>query len=402
MFSLSLLTIIIVSLCYCSICTSLIDYVLKESTNSLHRHDYLQIKRASSESIHEVIIAIKQKNIQQLEEFLLDVSNMTSLNYGKHKTIEEIGELIENNESTHRVIQWLTNNDVKISKLSKFGEYITVTSTVSIFERLFNTIMYEYELRPTNKVTKNQKNQPILRAKSYSLPNYLLDDIYTIFRFINLPPRLSHNGNDKVISLEEYKRAFPNADTSSTNNYIIPKNLRSIYNIVGDGGGYSSQTIFGAIGQTFLPSDLTAFQSEYNVGKHKVDHYVGNIPSNRVCSSISTVYNCLEATLDLEYILSVANDVPTTYWYDDSTSSDFVNFITEVASSPSITNVYSISYGSYESDLALSELTSFNNEAIKLGAVGATILVSSGDDGVTGMGLSMLSKHFQSPLISYS
>merc|ERR1712176_1454911 len=41
-----------------------------------------------------------------------------------------------------------------------------------------------------------------------------------------------------------------------------------------------------------------------------------------------------------------------------------------------------ISYGSIEPEVASSVATTFNTEAMKLGAQGVTIFVSSGDDGV--------------------
>lgn len=48
--------------------------------------------------------------------------------------------------------------------------------------------------------------------------------------------------------------------------------------------------------------------------------------------------------------------------------------------------VNSISWGSYEEDYSQSSLDSFNNEAVALANMGTTILVSSGDDGVSGSG----------------
>merc|ERR1711988_640659 len=44
--------------------------------------------------------------------------------------------------------------------------------------------------------------------------------------------------------------------------------------------------------------------------------------------------------------------------------------------------VHSISYGSIEPEVSSSVADTFNNEAMKLGAQGVTIFVSSGDDGV--------------------
>ena len=81
----------------------------------------------------------------------------------------------------------------------------------------------------------------------------------------------------------------------------------------------------------------------------------------------------------------VAITVPTYYSYDGNLSyTDGVSWITSVASSPNITFVYSISYGSYDVDELLSALDSFNTEAIKLGVMGVTIMTSVGDDGIAG------------------
>jgi tripeptidyl-peptidase-1 len=46
--------------------------------------------------------------------------------------------------------------------------------------------------------------------------------------------------------------------------------------------------------------------------------------------------------------------------------------------------IFSISYGSEEQFMSLSTINSFNTEAMKLGVMGVTLLVASGDDGVGG------------------
>ena len=49
-------------------------------------------------------------------------------------------------------------------------------------------------------------------------------------------------------------------------------------------------------------------------------------------------------------------------------------------SSPPLVN--SISYGSIESSTSSAIMTTFNNNAMALGAMGVSVFVSSGDDGV--------------------
>ena len=58
-----------------------------------------------------------------------------------------------------------------------------------------------------------------------------------------------------------------------------------------------------------------------------------------------------------------------------------------IAAETSPPDVNSISYGSLESEIAKSTMEAFNTEAMKLGAMGVSVFVSSGDDGVANFGV---------------
>ena len=85
----------------------------------------------------------------------------------------------------------------------------------------------------------------------------------------------------------------------------------------------------------------------------------------------------------VQYIMAVAQNVPTTWYYWDDEDS-WVAWITEVADMSNPPQVWSISYGSYEDAFSTSFLDSFSDEAIKLSNAGVTIMAASGDDGVAG------------------
>ena len=83
--------------------------------------------------------------------------------------------------------------------------------------------------------------------------------------------------------------------------------------------------------------------------------------------------------------MGIAENVDTIYDYFNVTGDNWLlDWITTVAESPNPSQVYSMSYTSYEFTYATSYLTAFDNEAIKLGVMGTTILASSGDNGVAG------------------
>ena len=105
--------------------------------------------------------------------------------------------------------------------------------------------------------------------------------------------------------------------------------------------------------------------------------------SNSACSGQNGVNDCIEANLDVQYVMAVAQSVPTTYYY--WTGSDvWLDWITTVADMANPPDVFTISYGSYEVAFDPTYLQAFDTEAMKLGLAGTTLLAASGDDGVVG------------------
>jgi tripeptidyl-peptidase-1 len=100
------------------------------------------------------------------------------------------------------------------------------------------------------------------------------------------------------------------------------------------------------------------------------------------------VNNCLEASLDIQYIGAVAQGVETTYWYQggSASSSDmpFLWYILNVSSTATPPLVHSISYGGYEFGVPSNIIKAWDIETMKLGLRGISVVAAAGDDGVTG------------------
>jgi len=139
----------------------------------------------------------------------------------------------------------------------------------------------------------------------------------------------------------------------------------------------ATQSVF-EFQESFLADDLKKFQQTYKLPADEVDQIIGKYKP-QMCQSDPN--SCIESTLDLEYIMSIAQKAPITYW---NTDTYFSNWLEEVASTPNAPLVHSISWASVESLSSYSEQTRFSEEAAKLGARGITIVVASGDDGVAG------------------
>jgi len=343
-------------------------FVIKEKGIFSIRDDYSVYTSVplSHDQSHEVIFAVKQRNLDQLEKILYDVSDPKSPHFGKHMNRREVANLTANAAGTDAVLTYLKSNGAQIVKKTPYGEYITAKAPVSLWEKLFSTKFYAF-------AHQNHAHDPIFRAYEYSVEDQLNEHVEAVFNTVQLPPRLAPS---KVIKKHEGKKV---GDTAASGT-ITPALLNSYYNVASNvGSTLASQAVFESLGQYYSPSDLALFQTNYNLPQDPVDYDVGGYVSDSAC--VSNANNCVEANLDVQYMMAMSQTTPTTYWYEAATDS-FLAWAQAVASTENPPLINSISYGAVEPELPQSVVNAFNTEAMKLGVMGVTILVSSGDDGV--------------------
>jgi len=164
---------------------------------------------------------------------------------------------------------------------------------------------------------------------------------------------------------------------TSYNDLMTPAKLISHYHITSNVAVTSdvTQSVFEACDQVYSPSDLSSFFAMYGYHDETMSREIDSKGSDQIC--VANPDDCGEANLDVQYIMSIAQNAPTTYWYAD----DFIPWITSVASDHNPPDVHSLSYGIEEEYITQSIVDQFDLEAIKLGLQGVTIVVASGDDG---------------------
>ena len=86
--------------------------LLKESM--LKREDFVIKSKPVSSVEHEVVFAIKQKNLDVLESMVLERATPGNALYQKWMTFSEVGELIKNEEAASAVLSWLSANGIKV------------------------------------------------------------------------------------------------------------------------------------------------------------------------------------------------------------------------------------------------------------------------------------------------
>jgi hypothetical protein len=92
-------------------------HVLKESMN--HREDFILHSRADANATHEVTFAVKQLNLDKLEEMVLRRATPGSSQYQQWMTFDEVGALITNHAGFDATMKWLKGNkDVQVNPFS--------------------------------------------------------------------------------------------------------------------------------------------------------------------------------------------------------------------------------------------------------------------------------------------
>jgi tripeptidyl-peptidase-1 len=318
-----------------------------------------------------------------LTAILHDVSDPKSMNYGKHKTGEEVAGLTANPISREAVVLYLTSNGATVVSETLNGEYVTVNGPIRLWEELFHTEFFMF-----HQTEAGGHMNKLVRAEHYSIPAELDQHVESVFNTIQMPLQLLGGHNVPSVAMHDNDNRINKKKTqqeiSFINKAITPDKLRAYYNISSStqGSSVSTQAVYAAsTGDTndYSPSGLNiflqAFQS-FPTNLFSVQNIPGTKGNETQCRNFPDT--CGEGNLDMQYITSTSPVSPTTFWYTDK---NFAGWLVDVANATNVPLVLSMSYGAAEALVTKSELDAFNTQAIKLGVVGVTIVVSSGDDG---------------------
>jgi len=319
--------------------------------------DWIKKDRAHPEAIVKLTFAIKQQNLEKLEEILLKVSDTSNPEYGKYLTQEELISLVSPKQNiVQKIERWLQKQGIKDIHLTRGREFLSVKVPIKIAEKLLKTEYFNF----FNKITGHN----LLRSLG---PYYLPEDIANHIDFVGGVIRFP-----KLTSYTQRKQIKKNVD-------ITPTTIKDLFNIPKDLIGKSannSQSVAQFLQQYFSPSDLTYFQEKMNLTSQSVAQIIGpNNPNNPG----------LEASLDIEYIMGVAPNVPTWFVYTDGFHEGQEPFLDWIEAMINTTNspwVHSVSYGDDENSLTADYMQRINVEFQKFGIMGKSIMFASGDDGV--------------------
>lgn len=138
---------------------------------------FIQVKESPLEEMHELVFAIQQKNLDQIEQILNDVSNPSSANYGKHLTKQEVDELTVNHDGHRQVLEFLSLIGAEI--VSSNDNYITTKAKIQTWNQSLNTVFHEYQ--------HVKKATTVQRCVDYSLPEDIASQVSSVMNTVQFP-----------------------------------------------------------------------------------------------------------------------------------------------------------------------------------------------------------------------
>jgi tripeptidyl-peptidase-1 len=351
------------------------------------RDDFVLKSKAEADAPHEVIFAVKQLNLDILKREVLERSTPGNAKYQQWMTHSQVGDLITNHNGAEATINWLNKHGIKHTWMSKRKEYIKATAPISEWETLFDTKFYAWADENPNGGGKDLA----FRANHYSLPVDLVPHIDAVFNTVQAPPVIPKKYHCKEgepvrqdfrPNLRRVEEALARAEAKAGANLVTTVSYLNEYYGISSNTGNSSlgQSVFETASEYYSQDDLTQFQTTYNLPQQTALDVGGFETDN--CGSKN---DCYEGNLDIQYIMGVAQQTASTYWYvaNSIRNNPFVGWVTAIVDESNPPQANSMSWGSIEQSQSTSVLNSFNTEAMKLGAIGVTMTISTGDDGVS-------------------
>lgn len=387
-------------------------------------------------------IALKQSNIDRLDDYLMEVSHPDSDRFGEHWNAKKVAETFAPSQETVDAVKaWLDGagiSDERIEQSQSLG-WLNFDATVSEVEDLLKTKYHEY-------VHPSGSSQ--VACTEYRVPAKIQEHVDFITPTLHFDAKLGPASGESGKGLQ--RRDVPNiggslgkpgsgslpkkgatldfihniiTELSMCDEFIVPDCLRYLYLIPPVLTNLQTNP-YGVVEyspQAFLQSDLDLFFANYSKNQvHKSPNLISIDGGYAQTADQSFDYNG-ESDLDLEYALTLTNPLPVNLYQvgDPYFSGSFNTFLDALDGSyctfeggddptqdPQYPDTYfangykgpnecggaasskviSTSYSYNEADLTPFYEMRQCQEYAKLGMMGTTFLYSSGDYGVAGNG----------------
>ncbi|KAJ8463281.1 hypothetical protein ONZ51_g10360 [Trametes cubensis] len=271
------------------------------------------------------------------------------------------------------VNSWLQENGLTFEKLSPAGDWIGINMPVAQANKLFNTNFTIFRHAATGA--------EVVRTLEYFLPGAIAGHIELVHPTIS-----SDSFPDPTSMRAPYYHIVPSLSPNITTclNQSTPSCLQELYKIPTAPAVNQNNTLGvsgfrgGAVDPAYIQQFLRTYRPDVNPpANYTIYRIDGDDPDDPGIS---------EGYADLEYTLSLATNVPITYYFVGINQTDGVYGMLDEANAllalDEPPNVLTTSFNLYPESVVSFALTDKLCRAYaQLGARGVTIFIASGDDG---------------------
>jgi tripeptidyl-peptidase-1 len=398
-----------------------------------HDSPWTKKNRIEGAVLVPVRVGLAQSNLEEGEAMLMDISHPDSARYGQHLSASEVDDLFApSQESIGAVMAWLTSAlSNRAIALSRSRQWLQLNATIVELENLLHADYHEYEHRSTGTAA--------LGCDEYHVPEHIrrhVDFITPGVIFLEIQKRAGDAVRSSGLFRPKLTSMSLNLTTKTPDSLlncssmVTPACVRAIYNVSDKprGNPENSIGIYTSLGEFYDQDGLDSFFANFapEIPQGTTPRFEG---IDGAPSPIPEPYAATEGALDFQaayplfYPDTAVNYVVDDWFYEqsgDGVTGLFNTFLDALDKSycsasafgesgdltgvdpiypdtmPSgydrpeqcgvyaPTNVISISYVEDELALPLSYQRRQCGEWMKLGLQGVTVVVASGDMGVSG------------------
>ena len=307
----------------------------------------------------KLTFAVKQHNAEWLKDKLKAVSYPDSPEYTNYMNFDEIAEHVYGEpESVQAVTETLNSIGAEKMDFTLGRDFVIAYAPFEAVEKLFQANFLEFE-------HKKIPGQRIVSSLYYTVPPNLKKHVDFVSGLVLFPAYPTKPVEKRLLQKSQSVSVDPDsiADQYNTSKYVSsnPRN---------------SQAIAAFLKQYYDPTDLKKFQERFGIPVKPIAKVVGeNVPDDPGA----------EANLDVQYISATGRNVSTWFvsisTYSNGKQEDFLSWMIGQVNTTDSPWVHSASYGDDESSIDLDYANRVDNEFMKFGISGRTVLFASGDSG---------------------
>ncbi|KAG8165540.1 hypothetical protein KVR01_004092 [Diaporthe batatas] len=373
---------------------------------SLHQvpRGWTRVRSAGTTENIRLRVSLRQQNLDEFYDKLLQVSTPDHPQYGRHYEGHELRSLLKpSDEASATAISWLQDNNV--TDILDDGDYLMFRTTVGLANKLLDTQFDWYQ---------GEDGEQMMRTIRYSVPQDVaahINFVQPTTRFGTAKRLASHvsivdpgapaDGTSKWVSVADNIRVnAASAVDPSCNTAVTPQCLFQLYNVnfKADPAGGNTVGYASFVNESARFTDMAMFEQVY--APYAANRNFSVVTMNGGINDQTSQADSGEANLDQQYVLAVGFDVPVTEFsvgglgqlvpdgesptQESNSNEPFLEWLIALSAmdNSQIPNSISVSYGENEQEIPLSYATQVCNMFAQLGARGKSILIASGDSGV--------------------